>query len=273
MADLSQLISHRFRGFGPHENTVESLTAALDWGVAQIEFDVRVTRCGTPLIYHDEAAPDETGKMRAICDVMAKQRASLGGTFAHMPTVDDLFAAIAAHPNRVKCLVDMKDAGFEEMLVALAHFHGITDRIVWVSWLPETLYAIRDLLPEAELCLSHWCQNPSEPTRQLHQVFTAVSGEIPRSTQRFVHGERSGWFVDGPLRGELRDMVSSICVPANMVTRNLVEDYHRDNIKVSTFSYVTRDSLEAAETAFGIDDFFIDAKVVFESFHSSLAGR
>lgn len=266
MADLSHLISHRFRGFGPYENTVESLNAALDWGVAQIEFDVRVTRCGTPLIYHDEAAPDKHGKMRAICDVMASERVDLGGTFTLMPTVDDLFAAIAAHSSQATCLVDMKDAGFEDMLVALAHLHGLIDRIVWVSWLPETLYAIRDLLPKAELCLSHWCKNPSAPTRQVHKVFEAKAGEIARPARRSVHGERSGWFVDGPLRGTLREMVSSVCVPANMVTRDLVEDYHRDGIKVSTFSYITRENLEAAEKAFGIDDFFIDAKVVFDSF-------
>ncbi len=266
MADLSQLISHRFRGFSEHENTIAGLNAALNWGVAQVEFDVRVTRCGTPLIYHDEAAPDGKGRMRKICDIMASDRRNLAGKFAHMPSVDALFKAASKHPNKAALLVDMKDAGFEDMLVALAKAHRLTDRIIWVSWLPETLYAVKDLLPDAEICLSHWCKSPDAPTRQIHKVFEAEARHIARPYRTIVHGERSGWFVDGPLRGDMRDLVSSVCVPANMVTLELIEDYHRDGIAVSTFSYVTRDTLEAAESEFGIDDFFIDAKVVFDSY-------
>ena len=62
------------------------------------------------------------------------------------------------------------------------------------------------------------------------------------------------------------EMVSHICVPANMVTKELVDYYHENRIQVSTFSYVTREGLEDAENTFGIDDFFIDAKKVFDAF-------
>lgn len=266
MADLRQLISHRFRGFSEHENTIIGLNAALDWGVKQVEFDVRVARCGTPLIYHDEAAPDSQGQMHKICDIMASDREYLSGKFSHMPTVDALFEAASTHDNKAKLLVDMKDAGFEDMLVTLAQAHGLLNRIIWVSWLPETLYAVRDLLPNANLCLSHWCQSPNAAIRHVHEVYEANAGHIPRPARHYVHGERSGWFVNGPLRGDMRDLVSSVCVPADMVTREFVEDYHRDNIHVSTFSYVTRESLDTAEKTYEIDDFFIDAKIVFDSY-------
>ena len=55
-------------------------------------------------------------------------------------------------------------------------------------------------------------------------------------------------------------------MPAGMVSKALVAYYHDHNIQVSTFSYVTRESLDQAETDFGIDDFFIDAKPVFDTF-------
>jgi len=71
-----------------------------------------------------------------------------------------------------------------------------------------------------------------------------------------VHGERSGWFVDGPLRGEMRDIVSSVCVPQAMVSRALVE--------VSTFSYVDWDHIRRHEERFNIDTYFIDNKRVFD---------
>ena len=266
MPSLSQLVSHRFRGFSQHENTIAGLNSALDFGVAQVEFDIRVTKCGTPLIYHDEAAKTNSGRMRHICDVMARDRDSLGGVFTQMPTAEALFEAAAKHPNKAKLLIDMKDAGFEDMLVALAEANGLMDRIIWVSWLPETLYSIKDLAPNAELTLSYWCKSPSENTRSIHRVFEAKNGEVPRPQRRHVIGERSGWFVDGPLKEEMRNLVQNVCVPATMVTRELVENYHADGIKVSAFSYVTREGLDAAETTLGLDDFFIDAKTVFDSY-------
>jgi hypothetical protein len=266
MVALSQLISHRFRGFAEHENTLQGLLRALDFGVAQVEFDIRVSRCGTPLIYHDEATTDALGKTHRICDIVAKDRDRMGGKFGYMPTADALFSAAARHPNKAKLLVDMKDAGFEDMLIALACTHDILDRIVWVSWLPETLYAIRDELPDAELTLSHWCQNPNAAIRSVHIVNDAINGDIQRPIRRFVHGERSGWFVDGALSGEIRALVDNVCVPADMVSRELVEDYQRDNIGVSAFSYITREGLEIAGKRLGLNDYFIDAKAVFDSY-------
>ena len=266
MVMRSQLISHRFRGFSDHENTISSLIAALNFGVDQVEFDIRVTRCGTPLIYHDEAAKTNSGELRHICSIMAGDRDHLGGAFAHMPTAESLFKAAAAHENKAKLLIDMKDAGFEDMLVALAKAYRLTDQIVWVSWLPETLYRIRDLLPNAELTLSHWCQNPNAAIRAAHKVYTAQNGHISRPSRKLVIGERSGWFVDGPLKGEIRDLVQNVCVPATMVTRDLVQNYQAGGIKVSAFSYVTRDDVEQAEIELGLDDYFIDAKIVFDSF-------
>jgi len=51
-----------------------------------------------------------------------------------------------------------------------------------------------------------------------------------------------------------------------MVSRELVEGYQADGIKVSAFSYVTRDGIDQAEKDLGLDDYFIDAKAVFDSF-------
>jgi len=70
--------------------------------------------------------------------------------------------------------------------------------------------------------------------------------------------------VDGPLRGELRDIVSSVCVPQAMVSRALVDDYHKDGIEVSTFSYVDWEHIRRHKERFNIDTYFIDNKRVFD---------
>lgn len=266
MARFEHIISHRFRGFSHHESTMEGLIAALDFGVKQIEFDIRLTRCGTPIITHDESARDKSGIVRKICDVMARDFPTLGGDFVRMPAARDLFAAIAQHENRdCTLLIDVKDAGFEKMLYALCAQYRLRDRSIWVSWLPEVLFAVHDIDPKARTCLSHWCQSPDLTTSAVHTVYQAKFGHIDRPDRRYVHGERSGWFVDGPLRGALREIVNWVCVPAGQISAALVEDYHTDGTQVSAFSYLTLDAMNVAEQRYGHDAFFSDAKAPFES--------
>lgn len=266
MASFEQLISHRFRGFADRESTMDGLLAALDFGVRQIEFDIRMTACGTPIITHDEAARTGSGELIRICDVRAADLAKLGGDFAFMPTARDLFGAIASHRNQdCQVLIDVKDAGFEEMLYALCAEHRLRERSLWVSWLPEVLYALDDIDTDAKKCLSHWCASPDDATRAIHRVYEAKNSEIERPNRTYVHGERSGWFVDGPLQGRLREIVDWVCVPAGQISRSLVENYHQDGTKVSAFSYLTKDAIEAAEAEHGHDAFFCDAKQPFEA--------
>lgn len=265
MVALKNLISHRFRGFAPHENTIAGLDAALDFGVLNLEFDIRVAKCGTPMIYHDEYALDKNGTAHRLSDVIASDYAELGAVFAHMPTAEALFAAMGKHPNKdSRFLIDIKDAGFETEIHALVRLNRLASRVIYVSWVPEALYAMHDIAPDANYCLSHWCQSPDAKTRQVHKVFKAKMGHIKRPRRKMVHGERSGWFVDGPLRGELRNIVTSVCVPEGMVSRALVDDYHKDGIEVSTFSYIDWDHIRRHKERFNIDTYFIDNKRVFD---------
>ncbi len=265
MVDFKALVSHRFRGFSEHENTVEGLIAALDFGVQQIEFDIRFSRCGTPLIYHDEAAQDRSGKTHHLSNLMAKDINALGGDFGPIPTAEALFAAIAAHKNiNCKILIDVKDAGFEVALYALIRSFNLQSRVVWVSWLPEVLYALNDIESGQSLCLSHWCRRPGRNTRALHHVYSAQKGYIKRPKRRLVKGERSGWFVDGPIRGEMREILTHVCVPAGQVWPDLVTQYRQDGIKVSAFSYTDPNILENESKRLKLDDYFSDNKVLFD---------
>jgi len=264
MVSLSNLISHRFRGFSPYENTITGLNAALDFGVLNLEFDIRVAKCGTPMIYHDEYALDKSGTVHRLSEVAANDYSELAGVFAQMPRAESLFEAMGAHANKdARFLIDIKDAGFETEIHALVMLNRLASRVIYVSWVPEALYAMHDIAPEADYCLSHWCQSPDAKTRKVHKVFKAKMGHIKRPRRKMVHGERSGWFVDGPLRGELRDIVSSVCVPEGMASRALVEDYHKDGIEVSTFSYTDWGHINRHKKRFNIDTYFIDNKRVF----------
>ena len=259
------LISHRFRGFGPEENTLPSLRGALDFRVEVVEFDVRMSRCGTPFVYHDEHAPSGSGE-QLLSGLMASDFATVGGRFESMPTLDALLELAASHPHEATLLIDVKDAGFEEAIHALVMLHGLASRAVYVSWLPEVLYALHRLAPEVPLCLSHWAGEPGAARRN-HTVFESEDGSVPEPA-RTPFGTRSGWWLKAPLAGEMRDMLARtggyVCVPRTQVSRERVEDYARDGIRTTTFGYVDAGMVREHRERFGIDGFFIDNREVFE---------
>ncbi len=270
MLPINRLISHRFRGFARQENTVEGLQAALSAGVQNLEFDIRVARCGTPMIYHDEYALDGTGNIRYICEVMARDFGSVGGRFSTMPSAEALLAAAGVHANKTaRLLIDIKDVGFEVEIHALVVLAGLGHRVTYVSWLAQALYQIHDIAPDAPLCLSHWCKPPHRLIREIHTVFEALDGTIAKTAPQYFHGERGGHYVKGGLRGQLRDMLiktsGSVCVPRDMVSAELVSDYQADGIAVSVFSYTDWPSIMSADEKMQIDLYFIDNKSVFDN--------
>ncbi len=269
MLPIERLISHRFRGFAREENTVEGLVSAMSAGVQNLEFDIRVAKCGTPMIYHDEFALDGAGDIRYICDVMARDFGSIGGRFATIPSAEDLLGAAGTHANKTaRLLIDIKDVGFEVEIHALVVLAGLEHRVTYVSWLAQALYQIHDIAPDAPLCLSHWCKPPHRLIRESHTVFEALDGVIAKTAPTYFHGERGGHYVKGGLRGTLRDLLiktsGSICVPRDMVSAELVSAYQADGIKVSIFSYTDWPSLMAVDEKMRIDLYFIDNKTVFD---------
>jgi len=265
MVTLDNLISHRFRGFSDHENSMQGLLAALDFGVLNLEFDIRIARCGTPVIYHDEYARDKSGKKHLLKDLIFSDFEKFGGQFAHMPSAEALFFEISRHKNnKAKILIDIKDPGFETEIHALIYLFKLQARSTIVAWLPEVLFTLHDKAPELKFCLSYWCKKPGPLIKAKHKVFVAKNNTVLRKDCRSILGQRSGWFIDGSVKGELRSFLTSICVPQNMIYRELVDDYHKDNIAVSTFSYVKWATINQHQSAMNVDLFFIDNKTVFE---------
>jgi len=266
---ISNLISHRFRGFAKYENTLAGLKAALDFGVINLEFDVRMAACGTPMVYHDEYANDARGNIVHLCDYKASSFKRLGGTFARMPTLEAFLEIFAHHPNReAKLLVDIKDGGFEYEIHALVSLYRLQDRCVYVSWLPDVLYTLQEIAPKIPKCLSHWCAPVNKMIRSYHKVYKSTDGNIARSNNGYVMGVRMGWEVTAPIKGKMLKILKSsgggICVPQDMVTRSLSDYYHKHGLFVSTFSYLTVKNIEEHQNDFDIDLYFIDNKKVFE---------
>ncbi len=266
---LKALISHRFRGFAPLENTLAGLRAALDFGVLNLEFDVRVDAAGAPMVYHDEYAPDSAGVNRLLCDYPAWSYKKLGGRFAYIPSLEALFSSFLHNKNKhAMLMIDIKDQGFEEEIHALVMYYGLAKRVVYVSWLPEVLYRLHDKAPDIPLIFSHWSGKISPQIAAKHKIFISKDGHIPRDTTPYITGKRMGWALAKPLRGDLLDVIKAskggICVPKTMLTKTQSEYYHEHGILVSSFSYTDLAEIKQHNSTLNIDRYFVDKKQVFE---------
>ncbi len=266
---IHDLVTHRFRGFSEYENTIAGLTSALDFGVQLLEFDVRASKTGLPVVYHDEYAKDSRGTKQYLHTYPYDDYPSMGGFFSHIPTLEAVLDCAVNHHNQTaKLLIDIKDYGLEETIHALVGMYRLQERVIYVSWLPEVLYALDTISPKTPKCLSHWCKKAGKTIQFKHTVHTSTDGRIPSDITPQPVGTRSGWSVLSPLKGEILDLLKrsqgGICVPARMISRELRDYYHENNLFVSTYSYTTTPQVIAARDKFKIDYYFIDKKVVFD---------
>ncbi|HSW37297.1 MAG TPA: glycerophosphodiester phosphodiesterase [Candidatus Saccharimonadales bacterium] len=97
-----KIIGHRgARGLVP-ENTVASLLKALDYGVDEVEFDVRVTKDGVPILSHDPDMHDPAGNHLRITGHTYEE------LLAHKPDLATLKQAIKAIDRRVPMMLEVK---------------------------------------------------------------------------------------------------------------------------------------------------------------------
>lgn len=266
---MDALISHRFRGFAKHENTLAGLKSALDFGVLNLEFDVRVAACGTPMIYHDEYALDGSGQRLYLCDYKASSYKKLGGRFAHIPSLEELLTSTVNHKNtKAKLLIDIKDYGFEEEIHALVMGHRMQTRTIYVSWLPDVLYRLHEMAPTIPKCFSHWCQGVTAKIAAKHKAHRSQDGHIAHTEKTYIHGIRTGWAVAKPIIGDMLEVLQQsnggICAPENMLTRELRDYYKSKNLFVSTYAYTGWAAISAHQKQLDVDLYFIDNRQVFE---------
>jgi glycerophosphoryl diester phosphodiesterase len=184
------LIAHRGYALRYPENTLESLTAAVEARAGYVEFDVQLTADRVPVLMHD-ADFWRTGRidrsvldttLEHIRDIWVNETARLGPEFfeVHVPTLAETADWLKAHPG-VKAFVEIKRESlrkfgradvvsriveglkpvisrcavisFDLDAVRLARERG-AEGIGWVlaSWDPETRAAAEGLGPEYLFC-------------------------------------------------------------------------------------------------------------------------
>ena len=134
-------LAHRGDWRHAPENSIAALEAALGVpGCDGVEFDVRLSSDGVPVLLHDETLQRVQGRPQPVDEVSARQLEDLG-----VPTLADALHAI---PHRSAINVDLKGLHDRTVVEVLASGRGpgLVNGVV-SSFEPETLERVAGLAP------------------------------------------------------------------------------------------------------------------------------
>ncbi|MDB5166710.1 MAG: hypothetical protein JWM37_782 [Candidatus Saccharibacteria bacterium] len=128
------------------ENTLAAFKAALNHKVDEIEFDIRVTKDGIPVLYHDDVLHPEHGPNKPVRELTYDE---IKTGFKEIFTLDE---AIRAVDHRAHLLIEIKPDESVEPIVAIVKKHlstGWTHKeINFASFSFGTLVSLHAALPE-----------------------------------------------------------------------------------------------------------------------------
>lgn len=152
----ARVVAHRGLLKVAPENTLANFDACLDLRL-DIELDVRRTRDGQLVVIHDDTVDRTTngkGKVNSL-SLREIQALDAGAWFdpafagERVPTLDAVFARVAARKAATLLAIDLKDPKCEADVVKLAVKHGVLRQLVFIGLAIEDR-AVREALKSAD---------------------------------------------------------------------------------------------------------------------------
>jgi glycerophosphoryl diester phosphodiesterase len=157
------VVAHRGASVEEAENTIEAFERALAVGADAVEFDVRLTLEGVPVVLHDAdvaRTTDGAGLVRDLtsAEVRALRIRTHGGATTGVPTLEDTLRCLS---GRASVDIEIKnvpgDPDFEhgreravEATLACLHDVAFVGRVIVSSFNPFSIAAAKRLMPDIE---------------------------------------------------------------------------------------------------------------------------
>jgi len=160
---MTRVWAHRGARTEAPENTLPAFERALDLGADGIEFDVRLTSDGIPVVIHDATVDRTTvGHGPVIAQSLAQLRkleasAGMAGfRGVAIPTLTEVLDLVAL--TNIDINIELKDSvashhELEEQVLSAIELHGMADRTVLSSFNPASLSSLQRLGATSELAL------------------------------------------------------------------------------------------------------------------------
>ncbi|MFE3072812.1 glycerophosphodiester phosphodiesterase [Streptomyces sp. NPDC059247] len=212
-------VGHRGDPYRVRENTLRSISSAVERGADAVEIDVRLTKDGVPVLLHDDTLERLWGHDRRLSDLTRAQVAEL--TRGGVPTLRE--ALLTAGDKRLMLDLPGGDENSVRTIVGTVRECGAGERVYYCAGAVAMLQ-VRAADPAAEIALTWNSLVPPRPVlldavrpRWLNYRFGLVSGEL---TDRL---HRDGLLVSAWTADTRRTMRKLIMKGVDSVTTNRVD--------------------------------------------------
>lgn len=183
-------VAHRGDPYRVRENTIDSLRSAFDRGADAVEFDVRLTRDGVPVLLHDQTLKRLWGHERPLSSLSADEVRGLTG--GGVPTLAEALAVTG--DGRV--MIDLPgEPGLRAVrrIVDTVRECGAQERAYYTAG-PTAMLAVRAADPSAEIAMTWTSLAPPRPAllaavrpRWLNYRFALVDRDLAARVHRGGH--------------------------------------------------------------------------------------
>ena len=119
------IIGHRGASAVALENTIAAFEAAIAAGADGIEFDVRLSRDGVPVIIHDDTLSRTHGVRRRVVDLTAEELRSVG-----VPSLRELFELMTGNSLLLCLEIKSREPELPELCCRMVREFGFEERVI-----------------------------------------------------------------------------------------------------------------------------------------------
>jgi glycerophosphoryl diester phosphodiesterase len=150
MNRMPLVIAHRTcRGHAP-ENTLAGIRKAIEFGADAVEFDVRCTADGVPVLLHDATVDRTTDGVGLLGSLTFAETRSLDASGEPIPSLTE---AIETAKERILLFIELKEEGTEAPVVEAIRGQDAVRGCAVHSFLPNAIAAVRRLEPRIPCAL------------------------------------------------------------------------------------------------------------------------
>lgn len=161
---IMNIIAHRGASTYAPENTLAAFKKALDQEADAIEFDVRLSKDGVPVICHDATINRTSNGKGYIHNLTVDQlkKYDFGSSFSKkykgetIPTLDETLSLISDQPRTIH--IELKNGpvipkDLERKVLDLVYRHGVEHKVVYSSFDHVSLQRLTHIDPNAKIGL------------------------------------------------------------------------------------------------------------------------
>jgi glycerophosphoryl diester phosphodiesterase len=186
------------------ENTLAAFEKAIEMGTYRIEFDVRRCRDGHLVVMHDARVDRTTNGTGRVADLTLEElkRLRVGETEETVPT---LWETLLCVRERSRLLVEIKDAGIADEVVAQIIEGGSANDCTIASFLEEELLRVKACDPDINTAYFLTEPKPFDPQEVITRLGVSLLVVWPRaaSPEVIAAAKRCGLHIRCGFRDDL----------------------------------------------------------------------